>query len=1000
MTQTMISERPVWLFLFFNLFLLTHSNVKAQDPEIYFKRLRTEDGLSHNKINCMLQDNKGFMWIGTEDGLDRYDGRFFTVFRNNTNDTSNISGNIITDLHEDRRGILWIATQDGGITRYDHRLPQQKQFRQFKYEPGRPRGIPENNIRKIAEDPYGNLWLASSRNYVIRLNTRTGVFDVPVRTGSKSILSLQIDNDTLWVARESQGLMKIDTRTLGYREMAAPAITSLYKDEHNNMWCGTDDQQLYCYYGANRNVLPYNLSPADKINAFTEAGNKLWIAEEHSGVTLFDKWSGNFTNYRNDPFKDGSVADDHTNTVYADRSGTIWIGTDNGLSIYNPLFYPFKKYYLEHPGKDLKIYDFYKDEAGLWIGTSDGIYLKKPGQKGYEHRQLTYNGNALAVSKFYKDVDGTFYIGTDYSLFAYDMAHDQLTLLPNTDKDPVMKKLISSRIVSIVRDTVKGHPVLVTSPYGHNLMYYDLVDQQWAAHDVKDHVLPKFYKDKGGLWIGTSSFGLARWQPGRQLPIMYYLNEPGNKWSISNNYVYDIEGDGHRLWISTYGGGLNSYDETTGRFSHVPYSSNLTEGMRLDNKGNLWMICNGHIHKYEPAVSVYSCYDLPSLQRIKGLSGYIYKDADGNMYAAGDDYYIMFNPEVIRKVDYAPQVYLTDFRIFEDPHAEMLSNKTIHLDYTQNYFSFSFSAPDYSGDNIQYAYKLEGFDKDWMDGGRYNTARYSNLPGGIYHFKVQARNWKGNFSGPYKTIEIVITPPFWYQWWFYLFLLLLCILIAYGVGAYRMSETRKHARIRNGIARDLHDQIGSTLSSIAVYAEVARIYHKEQQDGEHLTKILGSITDSANEMTNEMGDIVWALNPKNDHYSSIVKRVETFARPLCAARGINFMFTCDPDLMTTNLGMKERKDLFLIIKEAVNNAIKYAGCKHLHIRMRKFGQQIMVEVMDDGAGFDAALLERQETGNGLHNMKQRAQELNGKVKFDSEPGKGSNIVLTFNYSSK
>lgn len=940
----------------------------------------------------MLQDNRGFMWIGTEDGLDRYDGRFFIVFRNNTNDTSHISGNIITDLHEDKHGILWIATQDGGITRYDCHLPQQKQFRQFKYEPERPRGIPENNIRKIAEDAFGNLWLASSRNYVIRLNTRTGVFDIPVQVGTKSILDLSINGDTLWVAREGQGMMKIDTRTLGYKELTQPAINTLFKDEHNNMWCASHDKALYCYYGVNKNVVPYNLSPVDRIKSFTEAGNKLWMADEQAGVTMFDKWSGSFVNYRNDPYRDGSLADDHTNAVYADRSGTIWIGTDNGLSIYNPLFYPFKKYYL---GKDVNIYDFYKDEAGLWIGTSDGIFLKRPGQKNYEHRRLVYNGHTLAVSKFYRDVDSTFYIGTDYSLFKYDMVRDQLTPLPNTDT-----KLNGARIVSVVRDTINGHPALVTSVYGHNLSYYDLVDQSWTAYDIKDHILPKFYKDSRGLWIGTSSFGLARWQPEGKGKVMYYLNEPGNKWSISNNYVYDIEGDGHRLWISTYGGGLNSYDEVTGKFSHVPYSSNLTEGMRLDNKGSLWMICNGHIHKYEPNAAVYSCYDLPSLQRIKGLSGYIYKDDEGNMYAAGDNYYVMFNPEVIRKVDYAPQVYLTDFKIFEASYAEMLLRRTIHLDYTQNYFSFAFSAPDYSGDNIQYAYKLEGFDKDWKDGGKFNTATYSNLPGGTYHFKVQARNWKGNFSGPYKTIEIVITPPFWYQWWFYLFLMMLGILIAYGVAAYRMSEDRKHARIRNGIARDLHDQIGSTLSSIAVYAEVARIYHKEQQDGEHLTKILGSITDSANEMTNEMGDIVWALNPKNDHYSSIVKRVETYARPLCAARGINFTFNCDPELMTTNLGMKERKDLFLIIKEAVNNAIKYADCKNLHIRMRKFQSQIMVEVMDDGNGFDAAVLEQQEKGNGLHNMKHRANELNGKVKFDSEPGKGSNIVLTFNYSSK
>jgi ligand-binding sensor domain-containing protein/two-component sensor histidine kinase len=866
---------------------------------------------------------------------------------------------------------------------------------------------------------------------VLRFNKHTEKFDVPVKEGAMSILTLALDNkDTLWVGRAGYGLLKINTRDLSYKEnkqygnlyarLPHVSVTAIFQDKGHNIWCGSWDKDLYCYAGPQRLQTGYTNGadgtafPRDKVLSFAEdAEKRIWMAGENTGVTVYDTKRQVFHNYRNDPFREGSLTDDHANVVYIDRSGIVWIGTNNGISVYNPLFQPFKRYFPAGPEKDLKIYDFYVDNGRrLWIGTSEGIYIKHPGKEQYEYRKVTYQGHKLAVTKFFIDQDSTFYLGTDYTLFRYNARNNEVTALPNTEKDPVMRQLINSRIVSVVRDTIDDHPVLLVSPYGHYLTYYDLEAQHWISrtdpvkniiknYNIKDHLIQRIYRDSGGVWIATSSFGLGYWNKIGHKAIRYLNNDPEVKGSISNNNVYDIMRDSaNNLWISTYGGGLNHYNKTTGKFSHIDYSSNLTEGMQTDKHGTVWMICNGHVHKYDPGSAIYSCYDLPSLQKTNGLRGYIYKDKDNNLYASGENYYITFQPDMVKLVDYAPVVYLTDFKIFNQSFPHLLSKKTIYLDHTENYFSLSFSAPDFSGDNIQYAYMLKGFDKHWVDAGKFNIATYSNLPGGKYEFQVQARNWKGGFNGPYQTIEIVVIPPFWMRWWFYVLLCIVSFLIGYGIYRYQISIREKHLAIRNGIARDLHDQVGSTLGSIAVYSEVAKIF-MDQQRSDRLTEVLDNITESANEMINEMGDIVWALNPKNDHFSSIVQRIETYAQPICKAKDINFSSSCAPNLLPLNLGMKERKNLFLIIKEAIHNSVKYAQCKNITVEMLFLNQQVRVKISDDGVGFDTTLVEKRQhdtlRGNGLPNMQFRARELGGDVQINSQPGKGTSIIMTFNY---
>jgi len=1015
-------------FLFIAVLLC--NTVFAQSFDPYFTKIGTEKGLSHKKINCILQDRRGFMWFGTEDGLNRYDGRYFTVFRSVPNISYSLSGNIITDLYEDKSGVLWIATKDGGITKYDYRQPPLKQFKQFKHDKNNPKSIPENGINKIIEDDQGNLWLASSDSYTLRFNKKTEKFDVPVPGGAQWILSFaKGDQNILWVGRAGVGLLKIDTRTLNGREdrryynlygsLPHSAVTAIFKDKTGTYWLGSWDNKVYRYPPStplDLGVSPENAPagiPADEFVSFAEDDHdQVWMAGKKTGVSVYNRLTNQVYNLRHHPFIEGTLTNDHANVVYIDHKGIVWVGTDNGLNKYNPLFSPFVRNWLPKINdNNIVVYDFYKDEGNkLWIGTSEGIFTREQGSHTLEYRKVMYKGQKLAITKFFVDTDHTFYIGTDYTLFKYQTASNTVSVLPHTEDDPVMKKLFTSRIVSVIRDTIDRHPVLMVSPYGHYIAYYDFYDHKWISRadpekniisrfNLTDNLIRKLYKDKrGDTWLATSKFGLGNRKQGSKFAISYFSNNIKNKYSLSADNVQDIlENKNGDLWITTYGGGLNYFNRKREEFTHISSSSNLIEGLTSDIDDNLWMICNGQVHKYDVATKIYSSYELPFLQSSEGLRGYIYNDRRENMYAAGINYYISFDPGKIAGIPSSPEVYFTDFKIFNKSFSHWLNQKAIVLNYSQNFFSIEFSAPEYTGENVSYSYMLEGADKSWIRAGKRNSANYSNLAGGKYRFKVKASNWKDDDLSSYKSIVIIINPPFWKRWWFSFLIIFIVCSIAYFFYQYRVNNLLEQQAIRNGIAQDLHDQIGSTLSSISVYSEVARIY-QGQEKANQLNNILETISLTANEMINDMADIVWAINPKNDNLNSIIFRIENFARPLCKVKHINFSFKHNSKNQENVATTWIRKNLYLILKESVNNAIKHAECKNLEVELKVINDMIEVRIKDDGVGFvsDADFsgdVTGSLGGNGMNNIRLRAEELKAKLSIDSSPGSGTTIQL-------
>ncbi|AXY76285.1 histidine kinase [Paraflavitalea soli] len=852
-------------------------NLPAQQPSLYFDRLTMQNGLSHNKVNCIIRDRRGFMWFGTNDGLNRYDGHNFDVFQYKPGDSTTISGNIIHDILEDEQGVLWIATADGGLSRYDHKQPPRRQFKQYRHLPGDSHSIPVNILNKLLLDTQGYLWIGTSGVGLLRFDRVMEKFTLPIAHDTRTILDLEMDK---------AGMSKV----------------------------------------------PFSFNN-DEISCFTtDIKGRLWMGSRFGGLHIYDKASGRLYHYGYDAAREGTIADNHINSLYTDSNGVVWIGTDRGVSIHRPAQQQFEQTFLPAAGggtaRDITIYDFYERDGNLWIGTSEGIYIREPGNNKLHFRPVLYKGERLGVTHFFEDVDGTLYLGTDHSLFRCDVSTLRVRLLPDTEKDLVAKRWIS-------------------------------------RHDTLKNVIDCY--------------------------------KPG---SISSNDVSDLKEDGAgNLWVSTYGGGLHYFDRTRRMFTHIPASNNLLEGLQLDPKGNVWMISNGNLHKYDPGTKSFTSFDLPDIEKAGGVRGNIFRDRKGWLYVAGNNYFIAFNPREVQDTRRIPQVFFTDFKIFNESYNDLLQQDKINLRYDQNYFTVTFAAPDLSvGRNTHYAYILEGRDKEWIDIGTRTAQEFSNLEAKDYVLKVRATDNAGLWNEKVATIHITIIPPFWQRWWFYGLCALTMGLLIYSIYRYRFDQLLKQQAIRNKIAQDLHDNVGSTLSSISVYSQVAKIYHQqERQDDLHQT--LEKISETSGEMISEMNDIVWAINPRHDSMDTILQRMESFARPLLASKGIVFHFEVEPGIKQVNLEMTRRKNFYLIFKEAVNNALKYADCRNLWVRIGLRHHQLELEVKDGGVGFDREKVRmyasQSLSGNGLRNMEMRAAEMKGAWTIESEPGKGTVVQLRF-----
>ena len=807
------------------LFLLCDSNISsvhALKPKITFDRLTIEDGLSQSTVRAILQDRKGFMWFGTSDGLNRYDGYNFKIFKTDPEDSSTISHNHILAIYEDSEGILWIGTWNG-LNKYDH---DNETFTRHSHDINNPRSISHYFVTCILEDYAGNLWIGTEGGLdVFDRNTETCTQYLynpsdPGKSRIKNITFLYEDSQKhLWVCTEEDGLIRFDYKSGEIKQykndpgdpesISSNNVDSICEDLTGNFWVATDDRGINYFDPTTEKFIRFRHDPdnpesisSDKFGSiYIDSQSNLWAGTDGGGLNLYDKNTGRFYHYKSDIYDPTSLSNNTILSIYEDKAGILWIGTfNNGLNKLDLMAKSFGHYSFHFPVVNRYevnniVSAICEDDSGnIWLGTDGGGLILFDRIHDVFNRFTVKSGkqsfpNDDVILSIYEDRLGVLWLGTyTGGLNAYDPKTDQITQYRHDSKNP---NCIGSDFIRTISEDENGNLWLGTIEGGLNVYnrktgkFTRYLNNPEDQSSISENIVSSFLIDsKGSIWVGTWSGGLNKFDKKTE-KFIRYMYDPDNPNSLSQDNVSSIyEDSSGTLWIGT-GGGLNKFNPQDGTFYKYTEKNglpnNVINGILEDNDHNLWLSTSKGLSKFDPADDSFRNYtSQDGLQGDEYNIGAYFKCKDGNLIFGGKNGFNIFNPVSIRDNNYVSPIVFTDLQIFNKSvsiglnnegriilHKSITYTSDLLLSYRDYVFSFEFVSLHYSNpQNNQYAYIMDGFENEWNYVGNRNFATYTNLPPGKYIFRVKGTNSDGIWNEKGTSIHIKVTPPFWKTVWF------------------------------------------------------------------------------------------------------------------------------------------------------------------------------------------------------------------------------------------
>jgi len=822
-------------YLDFPLFflLITFGTVRGSEqlsqhikPECHFDRLWLEEGLSQSSVRALHQDSRGFLWIGTEDGLNKYDGYSFKVYKSDSDNPNSLGSNFIRAIHESPAGVLWIGTNGGGLTRFD---TSSENFTRYQSANNQP-GISNNFVWDIYEDENGILWIGTDGGGLNRFDPGTGQFtdyrydqSDPQSLSDDEVISVCGSPDgSVWVGTRDGGLNRLNPSSgLFLRYIHNPrdpesvgegTVWDIYRDQNNVIWIATGGGGLNRYdRGGDRFVRylndpsdPYSISSNSVMTVYSDSEGVFWVGTSGGGLNRFDPEYGIFDSYRHNPNKSNSLSYNCVFSILEDNSGILWIGTEiRGLDKLdkNKGYFTNYRYTPDTPGSisHQSVWAVYEDDQGvLWIGTSAGGLNRLNRETGeieyFEHRPNDENSlghNHIRAIYEAPSQPGVLWLGTDGGgLNRLDMETGRILRFTNEPGNP--KSISGDRVYSIIED-MRGRLWIGTRTGGLNL--YDRKTGEFTSYRAdpddpnsicSDFVYVLLEDSDEIIWVGTFSGGLCRFESDSG-HFTNFRNIPGDSTSLSNNCVLTIfEDENGILWIGTGGGGLNRFDRYAGSFRSYREEDGLPNGVIYgilsDDEGNLWISTNNGLSRFDPDEEVfrnYSSRDGIQSNEFNGAS--YYRSESGEMFFGGVDGLTAFHPRSIKENLYQPPVVITDIMVFnrsiysgspgsgrQNTARQINESGEIRLERNENFITFEFAALDYTfPDKNRYMYMMEGFDDDWVyTTGKKRFSTYKNLPPGQYEFIVRGTNSDGIWSEDEAAISLIIAPSLAGTWWF------------------------------------------------------------------------------------------------------------------------------------------------------------------------------------------------------------------------------------------
>ena len=995
------------------LSLILFNHCFCQNKEASFTQYSVNEGLSQNSVYCIIQDSSHFLWLGTADGLNKFDAYSFTTYKKDPNQSLGLSNNTIRGFYIDKKRQLWIGTEDG-LNLYD---PLSNTIKKIT--------LPDlSEIHNKAILPLGQ---NGDQLYLWRRSEGIVIYDVKKHTlkllssAEKSIVesTAAMDAKDVWLATHEHKLCNINfiSGKISYQNLKLPKETKIFGLRKFNK-----DSLIIC---TSNGIWNYSIAQNKLIRLIDKLKNKsvidvikssegiTYVAILNEGINTYDPNWNLIESYNNEHrfISSNGYSLKHIIRFYQDCSNNIWLGTDGDgafmISKHQIKFHLASK----SNSSDIKLSTnfikcFYEDSnQNLYVGTLDqGIICIDKTRTKIQYYTNNEHTNESLPSNIINNINGApggLWIGTEKGMCYFSFQTKKFTRIK------IQSQLADQRI--ICAKTLSNGKLLVSS---QGYLFTLNKNKELIRINNKIILAAKcIYDNHEDVILGTESNGFRILRSNNLLKP----NCHENKNIIHTSFQCFLKSKDKIIWAATDIGLMKfnlNYDLLKIYNIKSGLPDNYIYGIEEDEKGHLWLSTNKGLSQFNPQKESFKNYTTEDgLQSNEYNTGAFYQSKSGELFFGGVNGFNYFYPSNITINPHTPKIQLTEFKIFDEVinlDTSILLKKYIELPYNKNTISFEFSALEFSNPKQnKYASKLEGLEDKWYYSSGMRQVRYSSLEPGIYTLYLKASNNDELWSAPTQIIKIKIKAPYWKTWWFLSFIGIIILAFIYGVLRFfinrklekkliALERRNEIEKIRNRISRDIHDDIGSGLTKISMISHLASLEIKDNKD---INDKLQHLSKSARDLTERLQEIIWAMNPRNDDLKSLIAFLRAYAYEYFENSSIGIIIEFPNEIPDHPLNPDERRNLFLCFKEALNNILKHSEATEVCLKIEILQNVFHLWIVDNGKGINEEInqLNSQsfKNGNGLNNMKKRLEEIGGNLNYINEKGNGLAIHIQF-----